>query len=130
MVKPILVPAVATGDQPGPSVFSAITKKLDIATQTFREPPAIQKPPVNSNQGNITTKKNLEASLRLSTHCKYNYIKQWTSYSKNIGHIELSNVLDFLIGMFDKGHAYSTINKNVQMCNSHHCPYTTLQFIE
>ena len=59
----------------------------------------------------ILQKKNLETSLRLSTHCKYNnYIKQWTSYSKNVGRIEVSHVLDFLSGMFDKGHAYSTIN--------------------
>ena len=76
-------------DQPGPIVFSALTNKRDIATQTLREPPAIQKTPVNSNQGNNTTEKFLEASLRLSTHRKYNnYIKQWTSYSKNIGHIK------------------------------------------
>ena len=107
MVDPILVPAVATNDQPGPSVFSAITKKFDIGTQTLCEPAAMQKTLVNSNQGNNTTEKFLEASLRLSTHCKYNnYIKQWTYYSKNIGHIELSHVSDFLSGMFDKGHAY------------------------
>ena len=31
-------------------------------------------------------------------------------YSKNIGQIDLSHVLDFLKGMFNKGHAYSTIN--------------------
>ena len=50
----------------------------------------------------------MEASLRLSTHCKYNnYVKQWTSYSKNIGEIEVSHILDFLSGVFDKGHAYS-----------------------
>ena len=111
MVNLILVPTVATDDQPGPIVFSAVTKKFDIATQTLHEPPAIQKTPVNSNQGNNTTEKIIEASLRLSTHCKCNsYVKQWTSYSKNIGCIEVSHVLDFLSGMFDKGHAYSTIN--------------------
>ena len=106
MVNPILVTTVDTDDQPRPIVFSAITKKFDIAT-----PPTIQRTPVNSNQGNNTTENILEASLRLSTHCKYNnYIKQWTSYSKNIGHIEVSHVLDFPSGMFHKGHAYSTIN--------------------
>ena len=45
--------------------------------------------------------------------CNYkysNYIKQWTSYSKSISHIETSHVLDFLSGMFDKEHAYSTID--------------------
>ena len=31
-------------------------------------------------------------------------------YSKYIGHIEASHILDFLSRMFDKGHAYSTIN--------------------
>ena len=106
MVNPILVPVVATDDQPGPIVFSAVTKKFDIATQTLRAPPAMEKTPVNSNQANNTKEKILEASLRLSTH----YIKQSTSYSKNIGHAEVSHVLDFLSGMFDKGHAYSTIN--------------------
>ena len=34
----VLVPKVATDDQPGPIVFSAVTKKLDIATQTLCEP--------------------------------------------------------------------------------------------
>ena len=111
LVNPILVPTVATDDQPGPIVFSAITKKFDIATQTLHEAPAIQKTPVNSNQCNTTTENFLEASLRLSTHCKYNNdIKQWTFYSKNIGGIEVSHVLDFLSGMFDKEHAYSTSN--------------------
>ena len=57
----------------------------------------MQKTAVNSNQGNNTTEKKLKASLRLSTHCKYyNYIKQWAFYSKNIDHIEISDVLDFL----------------------------------
>ena len=111
LVNPILVPTVATDDQPGPTAFSVVTKKFDIATQTLCEPPTIQKIPVNSNQGNNTTENFLEASLRLSTHCKYNnYIKQWTSYSKNIGCIEVSHVLDFLSQIFVKGHAYSTIN--------------------
>ena len=69
----------------------------------------MQKTPVNSNQSNNTTEK--IPSPRLSAYCKYNnYIKQWTSYSKNIGHIEVSHVLDFLSGMLDKGNAYSTIN--------------------
>ena len=47
--------------------------------------------------------KNLEASLRLSAHCKYNnYIKKWTSYSKNVRPIEVSHVLDFLNETFNK----------------------------
>ena len=39
----------------------AVIKKFDVATQTFREPPAMQKTVANSNQGNNTTEKNLEA---------------------------------------------------------------------
>ena len=71
----------------------------------------MQKTPVNRNQGNNTTKKILEAFFILSTHCKCNnYFKQWASYSKNIGHIEVPHVLEFLSGMFDKGNSYSTIN--------------------
>ena len=70
-----------------------------------------KKTPVNSNHGNNTTEKMLETFLRISTHCKYNnYIKQWTSFSKIIGRIEVSPVLDFLSRIFGKGHAYSTIN--------------------
>ena len=67
-------------------------------------------------KGNNTTENILEASLRLSTHCKYNnYVKQWTSYSKNIGEIEVSHVLDFLSGVFDKGHAYSRCRINFSL---------------
>ena len=111
MVNPILVPAVSTDDQRGPVVFLAVTKKFNNATQTLREPPAIQKSSVNSNQGNNTKKKFLEASLRLSAHCKYNnYLKEWTSYSKNIGHIEASHVFNFLSRRFDKRHTNSTID--------------------
>ena len=92
-------------------MFLAVTKNLDIATQTLSEPPAIQETPVNSNHGNNTTEKMLEASLRISTHCKYNnYIKQWTSFSKTLGRIEVSHVSYFLSRIFGKGHAYSTIN--------------------
>ena len=32
LVNPILVPTVATDDQPGPIVFSAVKNKFDIAT--------------------------------------------------------------------------------------------------
>ena len=96
-VNPILVPRVAADDQPGPSVFSVVTKKFDIATETPCEPPTMQKAPVNSSQGNNTTEKILEAPLKAPLrHCKYNYIKQWTSYSKNISHIEVSHVLTIL----------------------------------
>ena len=49
--------------------------------------------------------------MRQSTHCKYNnYIKHWLDYSKTIGKIEVTDVLDFLSTMFEKGHAYSTIS--------------------
>ena len=61
LVNPILVLAVTTDDQPGPAVFLTVTKKFDIVTQTLCEPPAMQKSPVNNNQGNNTTvKKNLD----------------------------------------------------------------------
>ena len=52
-----MVPAVATDDQPRPIEILAVTKKFDIATQTLRELPTIQKTPFNSNQGNSTTEK-------------------------------------------------------------------------
>ena len=72
-------------------IFSAITKKFDIATQTFRKSAAIQKTAVSSNQGNKTTEKNLEISLKLPAHCKYNnYIKQWTSILKNRSNLSIS----------------------------------------
>ena len=74
LVNPILVPTVATDDQPGPVVFLAGTKKFDIAPQTLREPPTMQNTVVNSNHDNNNTEKSLEASLRLSIHCKYNIL--------------------------------------------------------
>ena len=43
MVVPILVPAVATDDQPGPVVFFTPTKKFDIATHNLQVLPAMQK---------------------------------------------------------------------------------------
>ena len=60
--EPILVPAVATDGQPGPTVFLPATKKCDVATQNLQVPPAMQKKKkkkekktvVNSNQGNYT----------------------------------------------------------------------------
>ena len=39
--QPILVPAVATDDQPGPDVFLAVIKKFDIATHNLQVPPAM-----------------------------------------------------------------------------------------
>ena len=55
----ILVPAVATDDQPGPLVFLAVTKKFYIATQNLQVPPAMKKKKrkktvVNSSQSNYT----------------------------------------------------------------------------
>ena len=63
LVNPILVPVVVTDDHLGPVVFSAVTKKFDTAKQTLRELPARQKTAVNSNQGNNTAEKLLEAPL-------------------------------------------------------------------
>ena len=65
----------------------------------------------------------LDASLRASTHKKYDYyIKQWRDYANNIGNVEVTHVLDFLSAMFDKGCAYSTIN-------SAKCAIATIVFI-
>ena len=67
--QPILVPAVATDDQPGPVVFLAVTKVFDIAAQNLQVPPAMQKKKkkvVSSNQSNYTIYR------KLSAHCKYN----------------------------------------------------------
>ena len=57
LVNLILVPAVATDDQPRSMVFSAVMKKFDIATQTIREPSTMQQTPNSNNQGAITTEK-------------------------------------------------------------------------
>ena len=93
------MPAFATDDQAGPVVFSTVTRKSDIATKTLHKSSTIYKAPVIVIRI-IILQKNLEASLRLSTHYKHNnYIKQWTSYSKNICQIEVSHVLDFLSDM-------------------------------
>ena len=51
--------------------------------------------------------------------------KQWTSYSKNTVCIKVSHVLDFLSGMIDKGHAYSTIyNAKYALSTIVHIPLT------
>ena len=100
--QPILVPAVATDDQPGPVVFLAVTKKLDIATQKFQVPPAMQKKKnpkktvVNSNQSNYTTENYLHIASMYN-----NYIKQWVSYSENICNVLGYDVLDHVCLMRD-----------------------------
>ena len=54
------------------------SEKPDFYTQTLREPSTTSITSVSGNQGNATTIKILEASLRQSTHCKYNnYMKHW-----------------------------------------------------
>ena len=111
LVNSILVPSANADDQPRATIFSIISKKSDSYTQTLREPSTTSKTSVNGNQGNATTIKTLEASLRQSTHCKYNnYIKHWLDYSKTMWKIEITLVLDFISAMFEKGHGYSTIN--------------------
>ena len=111
MVNSILVPSANADDQPRATIFSTISKKSDSYTQTLREPSTTSKTSVNGNQGNVTTIKISEASLRQSTQCKYNnYIKYWLDYSKTMGKIEVTHMLDFLGAMFEKEHAYSTIN--------------------
>ena len=73
-------------------MFSTITKKPYADMQTLREPSTTSKTSVNGNQGNATTIKILKASLRQSTHWKYNYIKHWLDYSKTIRKIEVTRV--------------------------------------
>ena len=76
LVNSILAPSTNADDHPRATMFSTITKKSDADTQTLRERSTTSKTSVNGNQGNATTIKILKASLRQSTHCKYNnYIK-------------------------------------------------------
>ena len=64
-------------------MFSTIAKKSDTDTQTLKEQSTTSKTSVNGDQGNATTIKILKASLRQSTHCKYNnYVKHWLDYLK------------------------------------------------
>ena len=105
--QPILVPAVATDDQPGPVVFLAVTKKFDIATQNLQVPPAMQKKLVNSNQSDYTTENYLHiASITIILNNGYLILK--------ICHVYLMYILDFLSGMFDEGHVMLTVQLTVQ----------------
>ena len=112
--QPILVPAVATDDQPGPVVFLAVTKKFDIATQNLQVPPAMQKekkPVVNSNHSNYTTENYLHiASMMIILHNEYLMpcIRLWC-----IGSC-ISHVLDFVSTMFDEGHVMLTVQLTLQ----------------
>ena len=81
--QPILVPAVATDDQPGPLVFVAVTKKFDIATQNLQVPPAMQKKKnvVNSSQSNYTTENYLYiASIIIILNNGYLILKIYVMY--------------------------------------------------
>ena len=81
--QPILVPAVATDDQPGPVVFLAVTKKFDIATQNLQVPPAMQKKKnvVNSSQSNYTTENYLHiASIIIILNNGYLILKIYVMY--------------------------------------------------
>ena len=81
LVNPILVPAVTTDDQPGPVVFLAVTKKLDIATQNIQVPPSMQKTAVNSNQGNNTTENYLHiASIIIILNSEHLILKIYVMY--------------------------------------------------
>ena len=111
MINSILISSANADDQPRATIFSTISKKSDSYTQSLREPSTTSKTSVNGNQGNATTVKISEVSMRKSTHCKYNnYIKHWLNYPKTMGKIEVTHVLNFLSAMFEKGHAYSTNN--------------------
>ena len=91
----ILVPAVATDDQPGPVVFLAVTKKFDIATQNLQVPPAMQKKKkvVNSSQSNYTTENYLHiASIIIILNNGYLILK--------ICHVLGYDVLDHVYLMY------------------------------
>ena len=92
--QPILVPAVATDDQPRPVVFVAVTKKFDIATQNLQVPPAMQKKTVvNSNQSNYTTENYLHiASIIIILNNGYLILK--------ICHVLGYDVLDHVYLMY------------------------------
>ena len=92
--QPILVPAVATDDQPGPVVFLAVTKKFDIATQNLQVPPAMQKKNVvNSSQSNYTTENYLHiASIIIILNNGYLILK--------ICHVLGYDVLDHVYLMY------------------------------
>ena len=93
--QPILVPAVATDDQPGPVVFVAVTKKFDIATQNLQVPPAMQKKKnvVNSSQSNYTTENYLHiASIIIILNNGYLILK--------ICHVLGYDVLDHVYLMY------------------------------
>ena len=129
LVNSILVPSTSTDDHHWATIFSTITKKSDSYTQTLQEPFTTSETSVSGNQGNTTTVKILKASLRQSTQCKCNnYIKQWLDYSKTIRKIEVTHVFDFLNAMFEKGHAYSTINSAKCAISTiiHIAPYESL----
>ena len=104
-VVPYCSMQIANADvQPRATIFSTISKKSDSYTQTLREPTTTSKTSVNDNQGNTTTVKILEASLRQSAHCRYNnYIKHWLDYLKTMRKIEVTHVLDFLSAIFEHG---------------------------
>ena len=78
--QPILVPAVATDDQPGPLVFLAVTNKFDIATQNLKVPPAMQKKKKKRRKRKLQL-----IAVRLLILQKT--IKQWVSYFENICHL-------------------------------------------
>ena len=115
MVKAILVPSTNADDYPQATIFSTINKKSDAYIETLREPSTTSETSVDSNQGNATTVKILKTSLRqlaqVDQFRKFNnHTEHWLDCFKTIVKIEVTHVLDFLSAMFEKGHAYSTIN--------------------
>ena len=109
MVNSILVPSTHADDHPPATIVSTITKKY---TQTLQESSTTSETSVNGIQGNV---KIIKESFRQSAHFKYNnHIKHWLDYSKTIGKIEVTHVLDFLSAMIEKKYAYSTINSSTK----------------
>ena len=102
-----------------PLYFRPVVKHMILPDKPF----TTSKTAVNDNKVNDATAKILETSWRKSTHFKYNnYTKQWLCYSRTMGKIGVTHVLDFLSGIFDKKHSSS-------MCYSS-CSYTTLRFVK
>lgn len=69
-------PQVVNMKKTNTTLFPAITNKFDVATQAEGVAHITQEGTANGYKDNTTTLKILEASLRISTHNKYNnYIK-------------------------------------------------------
>ena len=106
-----------------PLYFRALAKNMilpDKPSENHLLHPKLQLMAIKCNDATV---KILETSWRKSTDFKYNnYIRHRLCYSKTMGKIGVTHVLDFLSAMCDKGHRYS-------MCYSS-SSYTTFRFFK